>query len=106
MKRELNITASSGGAAFTVRVVTRASRTEIAGLQDGILKVRLTEAPADGAANKQLVEFMAETFGVGQDQIEIVAGENSRDKLISIDDVVPTNLEEKIRSFVSNDDED
>lgn len=106
MKREFKITGASGGAAFTVRVVTRASKTEVAGIQeDGILKIRLTASPNDGEANKQLIEFLAETLGVKTSQIEIVAGVNARDKLISIDQISPEILEEKLYSIVSDEEE-
>ncbi|NJL92594.1 MAG: DUF167 domain-containing protein [Anaerolineae bacterium] len=99
-KREFKITKASGGAAFSVRVVTRASRTELAGVQeDGILKVRLTESPDDGAANRQLIEFIAQTLGISPNKVEIVAGENSRDKLLSIDEIAPEILEEKLMTL-------
>jgi hypothetical protein len=102
MKREFKITGASGGAAFTVRVVTRASKTEFAGIQeDGILKVRLTASPNEGEANKQLIEFLAGALGVQTHQIEIVAGGNSRDKLVSVDAIAPEVLEQKLHSMVS-----
>jgi uncharacterized protein (TIGR00251 family) len=98
MTRPFKITDAQSGAAFTVRVVTRANKTEIAGIQeDGTLKVRLTAGPGDGGANQQLVEFLAERLGVEPHDIEIVAGENSRDKLISVSGVSPSELEERLR---------
>lgn len=36
---------------FAVRVVPRASRSEIVGERDGILRVRIAAAPVEGAAN-------------------------------------------------------
>ena len=82
------------GAAFTVRVVTRATSVEIAGVQDdGALKIRLTEAHQDGAADRQLISFLAEKLGVNEDQIEIVAGENKREKLISVSGISPSVVE-------------
>jgi len=44
MPREFKITNAQHGAAFAVRVVTRADEIQIAGVQDdGSLKIRLTE---------------------------------------------------------------
>lgn len=95
-------TPDSGGAAFAVRVVTRTSKAEIAGIQDdGVLKVRLTEAPDDGA-NKQLIELLAKVLEVDASAIQIVAGEKVRDKLISVDGITPEYLEDKIHSVVSS----
>ena len=103
MKREFKITDASGGAAFTVRVVTRASKAEIAGIQDdGILKVRLSEAPEGGAANQQLIHLLSEALEVPADAIEIVAGKDVRDKLISVDGISPEYLEEKLVSIVGD----
>ena len=95
--RKFEIKDAVGGAAFTVRVVTRAARTEIAGVQDdGALKIRLTSSPADGTANQELVEFLADRLGVPVETIEIVAGANTREKLISVDGIDPMLVEERL----------
>ena len=91
--REFKITDAKGGAAFTVRVVPRASKTEIIGLMDdGALKVRLTAPPAEGKANEALVEFLAEVLSVRRDQIEIIAGHKGREKLISVIGITPDQV--------------
>lgn len=88
------ITDAHRGAAFAVRIVTRASKVEVAGVQDdGILKIRLTEAHTDGAADKQLVQFLAEKLSVEAAKIEIVAS-NKTERLISVDGVSPEDVEE------------
>lgn len=105
MERKFEITDAAGGAAFTVRVVTRASKTELAGIQDdGVLKVRLTESPEEGAANKQLVDFLAQILEVDASMIEIVAGENVRDKLISVENISPEYLEQTLLSVTKKGD--
>lgn len=94
MTRKFEITEAHSGAAFTVRVVTRASAVEIAGVQDdGTLKIRLTETHTDGAADRQLIQFLAEKLQVDESQIEIVAGENTREKLVSVEGVTPLDVE-------------
>ena len=96
--RKFEIKDAVGGAAFTVRVITRAARREIAGIQDdGALKVRLTSSPSDSAAvNKELVEFLAERLQVAPEAIEVVAGLNSREKLLSVEGINPAMLEERL----------
>ncbi len=99
MKRDLTITKASGGAAFNVRVVTRASAGEVAGIgDDGILKVRLTAAGVEGAANDELVALLAKEFGLEAKHIEIVAGQNHKDKIVSVEGISPEDLEEKLLS--------
>ncbi len=96
--RKFEITDAKGGAAFPVRVVTRAKETEVVGIQeDGILKVRLMASPAgDPAANKELVDFIADMLSVDVSKIEIVAGVDGREKLISIEGVSVADVEEKL----------
>lgn len=90
-----NITDARGGAAFTVRCVTKAANTELVGLQDdGSLKVRLVASPAgDPAANKELTDFLAKMLDVPKEKIEIVAGANGRDKIISVEGITAEQVE-------------
>jgi uncharacterized protein (TIGR00251 family) len=96
--REYKITDARGGAAFTVRVVTRAANTELVGIQeDGSLKIRLVASPAgDPAANQELVNFLAQTLGVAANKIEIVAGADGRDKIISVEGITTADVETKL----------
>ncbi len=99
-ERKFEITDAKGGAAFTVRIVTRAANTEIVGVQeDGALKIRLKNSPAgDPAANQELVDFLSEELDVPADTIEIVAGAEGRDKLITVEGISTAELEAKIGS--------
>src|SRR3954464_9377149 len=96
--RKFEITDARGGAALSIRVVTQAERTELAGVQDdGVLKVRLVASPAgDPAANKELIEFLAARLGVSTDHIEIVAGEGGREKIVSVEGVTSDQVEAMI----------
>ena len=84
-KREFKITKASRGAALAVKIIPKANATEIAGVEpDGTVKIRLTAPPVDDQANQELVEFMAGLFNIDPQDVEIVAGEESRNKLISL----------------------
>ncbi len=95
LDREFRITDAKGGIAFTVRVVTKATATELAGVQeDGTLKIRLIASPAgDPAANKELVDFLARQLKVSPNKIEIVAGQNGREKLVSVEGLSAEDVE-------------
>ena len=69
---------------FLVRVVPRSSRSEIVGLHDGALKVKLNAPPVDGAANDELVKLLAKEFKVAASAIEIVRGHTSRSKRVRV----------------------
>jgi len=77
---------------FCIRVVPRASKNEIVGELGGALKVRIAAPPVDGAANAELIKFLAKTFGVAKSQIEIFSGESSKTKQIKITDAAPEKL--------------
>ncbi len=78
------------GAAITVKVMPRARKTEMAGLMaDGTVKIRVAAPPVGGAANKALVEFLAQSLGLPKSQIDIIAGETAERKLISLVGISP-----------------
>jgi uncharacterized protein (TIGR00251 family) len=66
-------------------VQPRASKTEVVGMHDGRIKIRLAAPPVDGAANAELVSFVAELLGVAKSKVRVVAGESSRRKMIEVE---------------------
>ena len=62
-----------------------AKRTEVAGTHGDRVKIRLAAPPVDGAANEELVRFLAETFGVPRRQVTIVSGASSRQKRVRVE---------------------
>lgn len=80
----------------TIRVVPRASKNEIVGMVDGVLKVRITAPPVDGAANAEIIKLFSKTFGVSRSDVTIVSGETSRNKRIIIANLSQSKFEEKI----------
>ena len=65
-------------------MVPRASRSEVAGVIDGVWKVRIAAAPVDGAANAELTKLLAKAFKVGKGSVEIISGETSKLKRVRI----------------------
>lgn len=98
LNRKFEITDAKGGAAFTVRVVTRATGTELAGVhEDGTLKIRLISSPAGSPeANQELIDFLAERLGVTKKAIEIVAGAGGREKLVSVEGISTADVESRL----------
>jgi len=69
---------------FRVRVVPRASRSEVVGEHDGALKVRLAAPPVEGAANEELIIVLAHLFDRPRAAVEIASGHSSRLKQVRI----------------------
>jgi uncharacterized protein (TIGR00251 family) len=82
------------GVTFAVRVVPRASHNELVGLYNGALKVRVTAPPVEGAANEELVKFLARKLGVSRTSVTLVAGSNTKQKLIRITDPTAATREQ------------
>lgn len=80
----LSYKSESGAIIFYVRVVPRASKSEIIGEHDGALKIRIASPPVDGAANAELIKLLAKTFGVSKNSVEILNGHTSKLKQVKI----------------------
>lgn len=96
-KRRFRLHDGQGGAALNIRVTPRARRTEIGELMaDGTLRIRIQQPPVEGKANKALIEFLADLFGVSKNRVQIVAGHRGLDKIVSILDVPAREVQAKI----------
>ncbi len=87
---------SKEAASLHVRVTPNASRNEVMGYAEGVLRVKVTARPIKGAANKGLIDFLSEALGVRKSQIGIVRGEASRDKVLTIEGLTPAELESRL----------
>lgn len=86
--RRFEITDKRSGAAINVRVYAGASAAEIADVDtsDQIIHVRLTSLePGGHEANEELRTFLAQALGVEPNKIDVVAGENGRDKILAVE---------------------
>jgi uncharacterized protein (TIGR00251 family) len=96
----LTIKETASGVQFAVRVIPGASKNEVAGIQDGALKIKLTAPPVEGKANRACVEFLAGLLGVRRSALEITAGEKSRKKTVSVDGMGRSELEARLKSLL------
>lgn len=75
---------TSDGMVLNIRVVPRASKTEVQGVFGDMLKIRLQAPPVDGKANAALVEFLADTLGIAKSSVVLLSGETGRAKRVLI----------------------
>jgi len=73
------------GMVLKVRVEPRSSRAEVVGIMGDALKVKLTSAPVDGAANRQLVEVLSKFFSIKKSAVRILKGETSKNKVVELE---------------------
>lgn len=86
------ITATTTGTLLRLRVQPRARVERLEGLCDGYVRLRLTAAPVDGAANVACIAFLARTLGVNRARVRLQAGVKSRNKLVHITGLTPTQV--------------
>jgi hypothetical protein len=72
------------GLMVPLHVQPRARQTQIAGIHNGALKVKISAPPVDDAANRAIVEYFSKTLCLPKSHVRIVAGQKSRDKLLHI----------------------
>ena len=84
-------------ARINVYVQPRASKTTVAGMHDGCVKIRLAAPPVDGAANVALVEFIAAQLNIAKSRVRIVSGSSSRRKVVEVDAVTAEQLAAALR---------
>lgn len=70
-----------------VKVTPKASKNEVEGWEEEVLKVRLTVVPEKGKANAALIALLSKYFKVPKSHITIVKGETSRNKIVEIKDL-------------------
>lgn len=72
------------GVTVSVHVLPNARRTEVVGVEQGALKIRLCAPPVEGAANKECMRFLAHLAGTAKNRVRVLYGDKSRKKVILI----------------------
>lgn len=81
--------AVAGGARIRVQVTPNAKKTEILGVQDGALKIKLQAQPVEGKANEALVRFLSGRLDVPRKAVTLMHGAASRQKSLTIAGLEP-----------------
>ena len=70
---------------FEVHAKPRAKKSRVGGVRpDGSVEIALAAPPVDGAANDELIRFVAARLGVGKRSVEIIRGTSSQKKLVAV----------------------
>jgi len=97
----IEIKEKAGGVQFAVRVIPGASKNEVAGIQEGALKIKLTAPPVEGKANKACVDFLARLLGMRRSALAIVSGGKSRKKTVTVDGIGRDELEARLKDILA-----
>ncbi|KAI8326357.1 DUF167-domain-containing protein [Martensiomyces pterosporus] len=61
-----------------------AQSSEVTGVEQDAVHLRIAAAPRDGEANKEAVDFVARTLKVPRSAVQLVAGHKSRNKVVQL----------------------
>ena len=87
-------TETAEGVIVNVRAQPRSSRAGIDGLFGAdALKVRIRSAPVDGKANKELIEALADAFGLPKSAVVFKGGETSKTKRLLLRGVTAAQMQ-------------
>lgn len=72
----------NNGVTLTLTIQANAHKSEIVGLYNDTLKIKIKAPPVDGKANKEIISFLSEKLGITQKNIEILKGDKNKNKIV------------------------
>jgi len=79
-----------------VKLTPRSSRNQILGMDQGVLKVKVSSPPVDGKANKALIELLSEKLAVPKTSLRIVSGKTARTKTLVVQGLSPAVAQKRL----------
>lgn len=73
---------TAAGTSVNVSVQPRAGKNAVVSFAHGVLKVKIKATAHDGEANKELIDFLADFFGIAKSRVVLLRGVRSRQKII------------------------
>ncbi len=82
---------------ISVRLQPKASREGLRVWDEGgVLRVRVKEAPVDGAANAALVRLVAKYLGISRGAISIIHGATGRNKILKVEGLSASQVKNRL----------
>ena len=75
---------TKAGAVLSVHIQPRASTTEYVGIHGDAIKIRVAAPPVDGAANDELIRFLAGQLSIPTSSVRIHSGASGRHKRVLV----------------------
>jgi uncharacterized protein (TIGR00251 family) len=73
-----------GGVRIAVQITPNAKKTEVVGVLDDALKLKLQAQPIEGKANEALVKYLAGMLSVPRSAVTITHGHTNKNKLVEV----------------------
>ena len=98
---KLTVTAS-GSVRLEVHAKPRAKKSRVVGVHGEALSVSLAAPPVDGAANDEVVRFLADLFGVPRAKVTLVRGASARVKLLEVAGTTVSAIAERLATILAS----
>jgi uncharacterized protein (TIGR00251 family) len=92
----LQIQEGRDGVVFTAKIVPGSSRTAVAGMLGGMVKVKVAAPPEKGKANQALVTFLADCLGVKKNDVTILSGQTQPVKQVQVAGIAAQTLVDRL----------
>ncbi|HSO31245.1 MAG TPA: DUF167 domain-containing protein [Labilithrix sp.] len=94
----MRLVVKDGAVRFEVHAKPRARRSQVLGEHGEAVAIALAAPPVDGAANDELVRLVAKVLGLPRRDVELVRGDSSREKLVSVTGLSAAEVEARLRA--------
>jgi uncharacterized protein len=94
----MKLVEKDGAVRFEVHAKPRAKKSKMVGERGDAIEIALAAPPVDGAANDELIRFVARSLDLPKRNVELVRGETSREKLLAVSGLSVAELELRLRA--------
>ena len=81
----------TGGWSICVKVQPGAKKSEVAGMAEENIRIRLSAPAVENKANKALIEFIAKKLGLRLSKVRLISGDKGRQKRIFLESEIEPN---------------
>ncbi|HEY9077112.1 MAG TPA: hypothetical protein VIO61_11310 [Anaerolineaceae bacterium] len=90
------------GTAFIVELIFKdIKKMSICGVSDGRICVQISPKIPESKIDLELVDFLSQFLNINADQIQIVGGKGTSDRIVSVMGVSPETIEQQVRGLLS-----
>ncbi len=87
---------------LSLRVIPNAPRSEVVGWLGEALKLKIHAPALEGRANDEVCAFLAETLELPKRSVQLVQGDKSRQKVVSIDGLEENSLRQRLETLLKS----
>ena len=97
MKNNKYLSTEEEKISLTVHIQPNASKNEVSGMVNEMVKLKITAPPVDNKANKECLKFLAKILHIPKSKLHILKGQKSHFKIIQISGINPDLCRQRLR---------